>query len=316
MKKSLYTPLSLFFLIVGFFGCTKDNDSADIDNVKPKVYAGLHHELTLPIDTVYLNGNATDSDGAVSAYLWSQVSGPMESLIEDPGAPMTKVQFSKSGYYLFQLMAIDEGGATGVDTVSVLVKPSPVDSLTFQANPQNGYMDLTYAGNNSGGNYTDPNSPEIDAAAWTAYNGPDILRASFVFNLSQLPANATIISAKLNLYSNPTPLNGNLTDANYGSNNAIYIERVISNWNMSYGWANQPATSATNQILIPHTPLPQLDLIDVDVTSLVKDMLANTNYGFGIRLQNETAYTSRLFCGVRYPDASKHPSLKIVYRIN
>src|SRR6202035_1327035 len=209
-----------------------------------KAVAGIHRDLTFPIDTVYLIGTGTDTDGVVTAYLWSQVSGPKESIIENPGTPTTKVQFSQSGSYLFQLMVIDNGGAIGVDTVSVLVNPSPIDSLTLQANPQAGYMDLTFAGNNSGGNYTDPNGPEIDAAAWTSNGGAFNQRAAFIFNIAQLPANSTIISAKLNLYSDPTPLNGNLVDANYGSNNAIYIERVISNWNMNSVWANQPVTTA------------------------------------------------------------------------
>jgi hypothetical protein len=316
MSKILITSLFSLFLVGGFYGCTKDNDQVDVDNIKPKAVAGMHHDLTFPIDTVNLIGSGTDSDGVVTAYLWSQVSGPRESIIENPGTPTTKVQFSRSGSYLFQLMVIDNGGAVGVDTVSVLVNPSPIDSLTLQANPQAGYMDLTFAGNNSGGNFTDPNGPEIDASAWTSNGGAFNQRAAFIFNIAQLPANATIISAKLNLYSDPTPLNGNQVDANYGSNNAIYIERIISGWDMNYVWANQPATAPTNQILIPHTNLPQLDLIGVDVTSLVKDMLANTNYGFGIRLQNEVAYTSRLFCGARYTDTAKHPSLKIIYQIN
>jgi hypothetical protein len=300
----------------GFYGCTKDNDPVDVDNIKPRAIAGVHHELALPIDTVYLVGSGTDSDGIIISYLWSQVSGPKESLIENPGAATSKVQFSQSGSYLFQLMVVDNSGATGVDTVSVLVKPSTIDSVTFQASPQDGYRDITFAGNNSGGNFTDPTSPEIDAAAWTVNGGAANQRGAFIFNLALLPANATILSAKLNLYSNPTPLNGNLVDANSGPNNAIYIERVIGSWNTSSSWANQPATSPTNQLLIPHTNLSKLDLIGVDVTNLVKDMMANTNYGFGIRLQNEVIYNSRIFCGVRYADSTKHPTLKIVYQLN
>ena len=316
MSKTLITALLSLFLFSGFYGCTKDKDPMVVENnIKPKAVAGVHHELTFPVDTVYLMGSGTDSDGVVAAYLWSQVSGPKESIIENPGNPSTKVQFSQSGSYLFQLMVVDNGGATGVDTVSILVKPSLIDSLSLQANPQAGYMDLTFAGNDAGANYTDPNGPEIDAAAWTSGGSAFNQRAAFIFNLAQLPANATILSAKLNLYSNPTPSNGNLVDANYGTNNAIYIERVMSSWNMSSSWANQPATTATNQILIPHTNLTQLDLIGVDVTGLVKDMFANTNYGFGIRLQSEVQLTSRLFCGARYADATKHPILKIVYQI-
>ena len=166
MSKTL-TALLALFLIIGFYGCTKDTDPPDTDNIKPRAIAGTHHELTLPVDTVYLIGSGTDSDGVVSAYLWSQVSGPKESVIENPGNGTTKVQFSQSGSYLFQLMVVDDGGATGVDTVSVLVRPSAIDSLTFQANPQDGYLDLTFAGNGAGLNNTDPNGPEIDVAAWT-----------------------------------------------------------------------------------------------------------------------------------------------------
>ncbi len=319
MLKDLFTRLSLAsVLIIGFYGCQKDNDPApvpDIDNKVPVAHAGNHHELTMPVDTVNLIGNGTDSDGVVSAYLWSQVSGPKETVIENPGAPTTNVKFSQSGSYLFQLMVIDNGGATGIDTVSVLVKPSLLDSVMLTANAQDGYYDLTIAGNGLGADYTDPNSPEIDAATWT-FNGPDILRGALFFNLAKLPANITIESAKLSLYSNPTPMNGNLVDANFGTNNAIYIERIVNSWSMNSGWATQPVTTTTNNILIPHTNLPQLDLIDVDVTNLVKDMTATANYGFGIRLQSEVAYTSRLFCGIRYSDASKHPHLKVTYKFN
>ena len=315
MSKTLIISLLSFLILSGFYACTKDNP-ADIDNVKPIAVAGTHHELSLPVDTVYLTGSGSDSDGVVTAYLWSQVDGPKESIIENPGTPVTKVQFNQSGSYLFQLMVVDNGGAVGVDTVSVLVKLSPADSLTLQANPQEGYMDMTFAGNDNGEDFTGTNSPEIDAAAWTRNASPANQRAAFIFNLSQLSAHATILSAKLNMYSTPTPLNGNLVDANFGTNNAFYIERVISSWDMSSVWLNKPATTATNQILIPHTNLSTLDLIDVDVTNLVRDMVANTNYGFGIRLQNEVTYTSRLFCGVRFADASKHPRLKIVYQIN
>jgi hypothetical protein len=320
MLNSLLVRLTFAtILILGIYGCKKDSDPApvpDIDNKVPIAHAGLHHELTLPIDTVNLTGTGMDSDGVISAYLWSQVSGPMESIIENQGAPTTNVKFSKSGSYLFQLMVVDNGGATGLDTVSVLVKPSPLDSVTLGSNAQDGYLDLTFAGNGSGADYTDPNSPEIDASAWTAFGGPDILRAALFFNLAKLPANITIQSAQLSLYSNPTPLNGNLVDANYGTNNAIFIERVTSSWDMSSGYNTKPTTTTVNNILIPHTNLPRLDLIDVDVTNLVKDMIANTNYGFGIRLQSEVQYTSRLFCGIRYADTSKHPHLKIVYNFN
>src|ERR1700730_11449829 len=101
MLKTLLPRLTFAaILILGIYGCKKDNDPAtvpDIDNKVPIAHAGLHHELTLPMGSVNLTGTGTDSDGVVSAYLWSQVSGPMESIIENSGAPITNVKFSKSG---------------------------------------------------------------------------------------------------------------------------------------------------------------------------------------------------------------------------
>ena len=105
-------------------------------------------------------------------------------------------------------------------------------------------------------------------------------------------------------------------DANFGNDNSIYIQRVVGNWDMNSGWLTQPSTSTEDQVLIPHTNQPKLDLIGVDVTKLVAAMVSNTNHGFMIRLVNETAFTSRLFCGVRYSDASKHPGLTVTYKYN
>ncbi|MDP4214357.1 MAG: DNRLRE domain-containing protein, partial [Bacteroidota bacterium] len=196
----------------------------------------------------------------------------------------------------------------------VLVNPSPIDSLTL-TDADAGYFDLTFAGNSSL-DYTDPQSPGLDAAAWSWNGLPDILRGSLSFDLSKLPQHIIIQSAKLNLYSDPTPNNGNLVDANYGSDNSISIQRITSTWSMSSGWFSQPTTSTQDQVIIPHTDQPRLDLIGIDVTPMVTAMYAGSNYGFFFRLVNENENTSRLFCGVRHADASKHPSLKVVFKYN
>src|SRR4051812_48731577 len=52
-------------------------------------------------------------------------------------------------------------------------------------------------------------------------------------------------------------------------------------------------------------------LIDLDVTALVKDIQQYGNYGFLLKLQNETIYTSRIFCSSLATDATKHPKLVI-----
>ena len=136
-----------------------------------------------------------------------------------------------------------------------------------------------------------------------------------MFNLSSIPANATILSAKLTLYSNPTPQNGDLVHANSGPDNTMLIQRVTSSWiAANVKWTNQPSVTIANQIVIPHTSQPFLDLVDVDVKALVQPMVTgNVNYGFMIRLQTENIYNSRIFASSFYSNQSLHPKLVVEY---
>jgi hypothetical protein len=79
-------------------------------------------------------------------------------------------------------------------------------------------------------------------------------------------------------------------------------------------WQTQPTTATADQILIPHTDQPFLDLTDIDVKSQIDAMRTNGNYGFMLNLQSETIYTIRQFCSPFHPDASKHPKLVIEYQ--
>ena len=103
-------------------------------------------------------------------------------------------------------MVVDNMGATGVDTTSILVNPSIIKTLTLQ--PDNNPFE--YQVTELNGQDASFVGPEISIDAWTSSNQPWILRDIFKFDLSTIPANATITSANLYLYSNPQPLTGNL----------------------------------------------------------------------------------------------------------
>lgn len=163
---------------------------------------------------------------------------------------------------------------------------------------------------------TDPNAPELLGGAGT-YEGEFVtIRAAVKFDLDKLPANASIVSAKLTLYSNPTPLNGHDDVANSGPNNALLIQRITSDWTASeVKWTNQPSTTSDDEVVIPHTSEPFKDLKEIDVTDQVKNMIdENANYGFLLRLQTEEAYNFRVFCSSKYSDSSKRPKLQITYK--
>ena len=128
MKRYL-SPKILLQLTIAIFlftviqSCEKDDDQPV--NQPPLVDANVSREIALITDTISLIGSGSDADGTITAYLWSQISGPNPATIINPGSPSTIVEGFIEGTYLFQLMATDDKGATGVDTVSVKVNEPP-----------------------------------------------------------------------------------------------------------------------------------------------------------------------------------------------
>lgn len=307
MFKSIkLASLTLIILVAGI-GCTKDDVKL---NQTPKADAGPSKVVNLP-GTVTLTGSGTDSDGTIVGYAWTQVSGPEASIIVNPGSASTVVKGFIAGDYIFQLQVIDNGGLTGVDTVAVKVNAPVAQTLTSQpANNPNERMLVTIGGVD----YSGTNS-ELVIDAWTVSGSPYFGRAAIKFDLSSIPSTATITSANLFLYSNTPPENGNLVDANFGTNNSLWLQRITGPWTpATTNWSNQPTVTTTDQISIPSTTQSSLDL-NIDVKTLVSSMVnTNTNYGFMLKLQNEVTYTSRMFVASYHATkADKRPKLVVTY---
>lgn len=307
--KNLWTLVLLIVVSCLVNGCGKTSPPA---NIAPVANAGTSIEITLPTNSVTLNGSATDADGTVAAYIWSQLSGPGATNIVNPASASTSVSGFVAGTYIFQLLATDNAGTTGVDTMTVKVNPNPEKTLTAQpASNPNERMLVSLGGVDN--SFTGTTEWIIDA--WTAGGKPFIGRVAVKFDMSAIPSTATIVSANLYLYSNTPPENGNLLDANFGTNNALSVQRITAAWTpASTTWASQPATTTTDQVSVPHTSSSVLDL-NVDVKTLVSAMVANGNHGFFVKLQNETAFTSRQFVGSFHATkADKRPKLVVVYK--
>ena len=228
-SRTRINTLSIFMACtIILFSCQKPDVDPPVNKV-PVADAGLSQTITLPTNSVTLTGTGTDTDGKIVAYVWSQVSGPATTNVVNPGSPSTEVQNFSKGTYVFQLLVTDDKGATGTDTASVVVNPSPVQppqTLTLQPNNNPYEYQVTIL---NGQDATGP-GPEISIDTWTSSGQPWTLRDIFKFDLSTIPAASTIISANLYLYSNPQPTTGNLIDANYGTNNSLYLQQVTVDW--------------------------------------------------------------------------------------
>gem|GEM_PF-1044919 len=118
----------------GEFNSTDDvtirtTSSTSGSNQVPVLTAGSDKFIVLPLNTVTLNGSATD-DGlpippAAINITWSQLSGPALSTIANIKTPATDVTFTSEGTYRFQLR-VSDGAIIRTDTVFVVVNPQPV----------------------------------------------------------------------------------------------------------------------------------------------------------------------------------------------
>ena len=114
---------------------TKSSDNIQVTvnaavpaNKPPVANAGADFNITLPVNSVNLNGTAsTDPDGSIATYLWTKLSGPAQFTLGNSGAATTTASNLAAGVYLIQLKVTDNQGAISQDTVKIIVNAAPVN---------------------------------------------------------------------------------------------------------------------------------------------------------------------------------------------
>ena len=143
-------------------------------NQAPTANAGIDQNITLPTNTVNLNGSGTDPDGTIASYQWTKIVGPAQFNIVSASAAQTIVNNLVQGVYQFVLTVTDNQGATGRDTVVVTVNAAPPPPAN-QAPTANAGADriITLPVNSVliSGNGTDPDGT-IVSYRWTKISGP------------------------------------------------------------------------------------------------------------------------------------------------
>ena len=111
-------------------------NAAAVPNIAPSANAGSDQTITLPSNSITLNGMGTDSDGSVASYSWSKISGGNAS-IATPSSASTTVSGLAQGSYVFRLTVTDNNGAIGTDDVSVTVNPAPYSGPSYKIEAEN-----------------------------------------------------------------------------------------------------------------------------------------------------------------------------------
>ncbi len=92
-----------------------------IRNAPPVVNAGADQQLTLPTTQTTLKGLATDDDGSIIRYAWTQTNGPTAIINNATLSTIQVSQLTTVGQYVFKLVVTDNDNQTAADYVTINV---------------------------------------------------------------------------------------------------------------------------------------------------------------------------------------------------
>lgn len=140
-------------------------------------------------------------------------------------------------------------------------------------------------------------------------------------SLARIPTTAQVSSATLYLYgeysSASFPYGNSYYPASNNPPNLGWLRLVTGGtWDQkTITWNNAPAMTTDGQIAIPASTSEWGYSVALDVTNMVKQMVASpsTNYGFGVVLQTENMYRAMEFSTCEVADSTLRPKLVVNY---
>ncbi len=213
-------------------------------NLPPIANAGAGQTITLPTNSVTVDGSASkDQDGTITAYAWSQTSGPSAATIASPATVSTGISGLQQGIYIFALKVTDNSGATASDTLTITVNAAanlpPVanagssKSITLPVNS------VTLDGSLS----SDPDGT-ISSYSWIQVTGP---------SASTLTGATASVATASNLVAGQYTFQLTVTD-NKGASSSAQVKITVSAAGpqppVANAGANQTITLPTNSVTI------------------------------------------------------------------
>jgi hypothetical protein len=130
-------------------------------NMAPMVNAGFDQNVILPTNTATFMATASDPDGPIASYAWTQLTGPITAVLAGTDTPTLQLSALENDLYTFRVTVTDNLGATAMDDVMLTVEratPSFAAMKTAIFDPKCARCHM--GGNNSGG-YAMNNYAEI-----------------------------------------------------------------------------------------------------------------------------------------------------------
>src|SRR5258705_9591112 len=245
------TAYILLAVVAALISCKKETscEGCSEKNKLPIAVAGPDQDITLPTDSISLDGTASsDPDGSISNYLWTKISGPSSFNISNTTSALAVSKNLVAGSYLFELKVTDNGGLSAKDTMRVIV-----DSVLTTNHPPtaNAGTDTTITLSSNiikldGSRSTDPEN-NIIGYTWSKISGPSS------FNI----ANANAVQTQItNLVQGVYKFELKVTDGG-GLFSKDTVQVVVN----TAGAVNHPpvANARANQTIILPTNIVNLD---------------------------------------------------------
>jgi len=103
---------------------TNDDTQVIVKPEPPLSNAGSDAAITLPTNSIVLNGSGSFAKKGIKTYEWSKISGPANYQIINKNAISPVIKDLQIGTYVFQLQITDKSGVTAEDQVTVVVNPA------------------------------------------------------------------------------------------------------------------------------------------------------------------------------------------------
>lgn len=260
-------------------------------NQPPVANAGSNQTITLPTNTVSVNGSASkDPDGSIVSFNWSKTSGPSQGSITNASAISTTITNLVQGTYVFKLTVTDNNGATGTDSITITVNAATNQLPVANAGSS---KTITLPVNSTSLDGTKSSDPDGTIASynWAQVSGPstatisnsstatptvsNLIAGKYVFSLQVTDNNGATATAQVSITVN-SATNTNPV-ANAGANQTIILPvntvTVDGSASIATGGASIISFSWT-KISGPAATISNPNNISTTITGLVQGLYA------------------------------------------
>jgi hypothetical protein len=161
-------------------------------NQAPVAQAGADKSITLPENSVSLNGSGTDADGSIASYSWTQVSGPNTATFSNTSVAAPTVSGLVAGSYVFSLVVTDNlGAASAADEVSITVNTQASNQPPVANAGTDQTITLPTSSVTLAGSASDADG-SVASLAWSQTSGPNM--ATFSSNTEAAPTVSNLVA--------------------------------------------------------------------------------------------------------------------------